>query len=142
MTLIISDENGRREIKNTKGTKAMFNQGGQINFGAEFDNSGEVEIDLRANVSFLEKVTNSGSFNIKDYITESKYQLIEKVIDELEGEQKELLSKVYSSVKENNDKTANSWFKKLVESLKDPSMISSTTMRGIINYLAEILKNN
>lgn len=140
MTFIISDENGKREIKNTKDTKARLNRGGQVNFNAEFDNSGEVEIDLMANVNFLEKVTNSGSFNIKDYITESRYDLIEKAIASSEGEPKELLSKVYSAVKEGNNEEANSWFKKLVRSLKSPSTIAGAAMGGAIDLLMKLFQ--
>lgn len=123
MTFIISPQG----VNNTLGTTAKFNPGGSIKVGGNFQNSGTVEIDVRANLDILGNVLNSGNFNIKDYVTEAQYQIIESAINDLNGEAKEFLQQSYNALKGEDVEKANSWFGKFIGYIKEhPELITSS----------------
>lgn len=123
MTFIISP-NG---VNNTQGTIAKFGGSGSVKVGGNFQNSGDVEIDTRADLTIAGNVLNSGSFNIKDYIAESHYNIIQKAISDLDGEPKELLLETLAGLRNGNDSTAASKFQQFLGYIKNhPEIITSS----------------
>jgi hypothetical protein len=134
MTFIISP----RGVQNTEGTTAKFGNGGSVLIGGNFHNSGNVEVDTRANLSVLGDIINSGNFNIKDYIKENNYKLIENAITDLNGDPKSYLETVYQNLKINNIPEANCFFNRFVSYIKNhPDLIT-----GSIQILLQIFGLN
>ena len=134
MTFIISPKG----VQNTEGTTAKFGSGGSVLVGGNFKNSGNVEVDIRANLTVLGDIINSGRFNIQDYINENNYRLIENAITDLEGDPKNYLETVYQSLKVNNIPEANSYFNRFVSYIKNhPELIT-----GSIQVLLQIFGLN
>ena len=114
-------------VKNTKGTVARFSGGGKVKIGGSFENTGDVQIDIRANLEILGSVVNSGTFSVKDYIAESRYKLIEDAINDLQGNAKNYLQQSYQDLKQGNIESANNWFKKFIVYIKQhPALITSS----------------
>ena len=114
-------------VHNTEGTTTEFNGGGIVKISGNFQNSGDVRIDVRANLEVLGNVVNAGSFNIKDYVAESKYQLFEQAINDLQGDAKNYLQSSYQDLKSGNITSANSWLKRFAGYIKDhPELITSS----------------
>lgn len=123
MTFNISN----RGVNNTEGTTAKFGHVGKVEIKGDFKNSGEVEIDIRANLNILGNLLNSGTFDIKDYITENKYKLIENAINDLEGDAKNYLKSSYDKLKQGNVPEANNWFGKFYSYIKQhPELMTSS----------------
>jgi len=125
-------------VDNTEGSTAKFNGGGIVKIGGHFQNSGVVEIDRRANLEILGNVVNSGTFNIKDYVAEAHYQLLEQAINNLQGDAQTYLASSYKDLKTGNVAGANSWFKKFAGYIKDhPELITSSVqaiLQLFLNY--------
>ncbi|MBI4086576.1 hypothetical protein HY416_01185 [Candidatus Kaiserbacteria bacterium] len=114
-------------INNTEGTTARFGGGGIVKVGGDFQNTGNVQIDVRANLEVLGNVTNAGTFSIKDYIAESQYELLEAAIKDLQGDAQTYLQSSYQDLKNGNVSSANTWFKKFVSYIKEhPELITSS----------------
>lgn len=123
MTFHISPKGGN----NTEGTTAKFNGDGAVKIGGSFQNSGDVQIDVRANLEVLGNVVNAGTFSIKDYVAESQYQLLEQAINELQGDVQNYLRSSYQDLKSGNIPSANNWFKKFASYIKDhPELVTSS----------------
>ncbi len=122
MTFNVS-QNG---VNNTKDTSAKFGVG-SVKIHGGFENTGDVQIDIRANLEVFGKVVNSGIFNIKYYIAESQYQLFEQAINELQGDAQNYLRSSYQNLQSGNILNANSWLKKFAGYIKDhPELITSS----------------
>ena len=114
-------------VNNTEGTTAKFNGGGTIKIGGGFQNSGDVQIDVRANLEVLGNVVNAGTFSIKDYVAENQYKLFERAINDLRGDAQNYLRSSYQDLKSGNMPSANSWFKKFTDYIKNhPELITSS----------------
>lgn len=114
-------------VNNTKGTTAKFGDGGSVKIGGDFQNTGDVQIDVKANLEVLGNVVNAGAFSIKDYVAESQYQLFEQAINDLEGDAQNYLQASYQDLKSGNIPSANSWFKKFAGYIKDyPGLVISS----------------
>lgn len=114
-------------VNNTEGTTAKFNGGGTVKIGGSFQNSGDVQIDVRANLEVFGNVVNAGTFSIKDYVAEGQYQLFEKAITDLQGNAKSYLQSSYQDLKSGNIPSANSWFKKFAGYIKEhPELVTSS----------------
>ncbi len=121
MTFIVSPKG----VKNTKGTSAKFGGGGTVQVGGDFKNTGDVEVDVRANLKITGNVVNSGNFHLKDYVAQEQYRLVENTIRELEGDPKELLQTSYNSLRSGENKKADSNFRKFVNYIKDhPELVT------------------
>jgi hypothetical protein len=128
MTFIINmDEDGKNStIKNTDGTDVSFGPA-KIKINGKFYNSGNVKIDVQANLEIAEDVINSGNFDIKDYVEESNYPIIEDAIAEMSGYPKEELENAYSDIKIGDKKSADNRFKKIVGYFKEhPELVTSS----------------
>lgn len=113
-------------VNNTKGTSARFIDG-SVKIGGNFKNTGDVQIDVRAKLDVLGNVVNAGTFNIRDYVAESQYQLLEQAINDLQGNAKDYLQSSYQDLKSGNIPSANSWFKKFVGYIKNhPELVTSS----------------
>ncbi|KKQ34937.1 MAG: hypothetical protein US52_C0041G0008 [candidate division WS6 bacterium GW2011_GWA2_37_6] len=132
MTFIISP-NG---VNNTQGTLAKFGGGGSVKIGGNFENSGDVEVDIRADLNIIGNVLNSGKFSIKDYLTEEHYKLIEKAILELDGESKELLEETLVGLKNGNNTMATSKFKHFLEYIKNHPEIITSSVQVVLQLLS------
>jgi hypothetical protein len=120
MTFIISPGG----VKNTKGTVAKINGGGRVNIEGSFENSGQVNIDIRANLNVVGRVINSGNFNIQDYITQEKLSLIDAAIRDLGGEPKQYLRKSYEYLKSGDNEQADRWFRRFYSYIaKHPELV-------------------
>lgn len=114
-------------VNNTKGTTAKFGGGGNVKIGGDFQNTGDVQIDIRAKLEVLGNVVNAGTFSIKDYVAENQYQLFEKAIADLQGDAQSYLQSSYQDLKSGNIPGANSWFKKFTGYIKDhPELVTSS----------------
>lgn len=114
-------------VENTKGTSAKFNAGGKVRVGGDFENTGDVQVDTRANLEIVGNIINKGTFSIKDYIAESQYGLIENAISDLQGEAKDHLQQSYQDLKDGEINSANTWFKKFIGYIaKHPELITSS----------------
>lgn len=123
---ITRDKDGSGKVQNTEGTTASFNQG-NIKIGGDFENSGNVNVDVRANLDIIGNVLNSGNFNVKDYVTEKHYEIIESAINDLDGIPREHLSQSYEELKEGNVEGASSKFKQFVDYIKEhPELVTSS----------------
>lgn len=105
-------------VKNTKGTKAKFGANGKVLIRGNFQNTGDVEVDTNANLEILGDLINSGSFNVKDYLGQERYVLIEKAINALDGQAKLYLQSSYGYLKRGEIEKANSYFGRFVSYLK------------------------
>ena len=114
-------------VNNTKGTSAKFNGGGSVKIGGDFQNTGDVQIDVRANLEVLGNVVNAGTFSIKDYVAESQYQLFEQAINDLQGDAKNYLQSSYQDLKSGDIPSANNWFKKFTGYINNhPELVTSS----------------
>ena len=116
-------------VHNTEGTTTEFNGGGIVKISGNFQNSGDVRIDVRANLEVLGNVVNAGSFNIKDYVAESKYQLFEQAINDLQGDSQTYLRSSYQDLKSGDLAGANSWFKKFVVYIKNHPELATSSVQ-------------
>lgn len=123
MTFIVSP-NG---VKNTAGTTAIFGSGGSVQMGGNFENTGDVQIDTRANLTVIGNIINSGTFHIKDYVTEEKFRILEKAITEQSGESKELLQQTLMNLQIGNTLEADDKFQKFVSYIQQhPELITAS----------------
>lgn len=123
MAFIVSS-NG---VNNTAGTTARVNRAGAVRVGGNFINSGNVQIDTKANLSIALDFINKGNFSIKDYVAEEQYKLIDNAIDSLNGESKQLLSQTLLELKKENNEEATNKFKKFLNYIKDhPEVVTSS----------------
>lgn len=123
MTFIVSPKG----VQNTEGTTAKFGGGGSVQIGGNFQNTGIVEMDIRANLTVLGNILNSGNFSIKDYIREDQYKLIENAINQLSGDPKNYLNESYQSLKDNNIQEANNFLSQFISYIKDhPELITGS----------------
>lgn len=123
MTFIISS-NG---VSNTEGTTAKFGAGGIVKVGGNFQNTGNVEIDVRANLQVIGNIINAGNFSVKDYLNEGFYESIEKAIDDLKGEPKKDLQKSYQSFKLGYEDKANNYFRNFFTYIQQhPELVTSS----------------
>lgn len=114
-------------VKNTEGTTAKFGDGGSVKIGGDFKNTGDVQIDVRANLEVLGNVVNAGTFSIKDYVAENQYQLFEAAINDLQGEAQNYLRSSYQDLKSGDIPSANSWFQKFAGYIKNhPELVTSS----------------
>ncbi|OHA70592.1 MAG: hypothetical protein A3F15_02620 [Candidatus Wildermuthbacteria bacterium RIFCSPHIGHO2_12_FULL_40_12] len=114
-------------VNNTEGTTAKFNGGGTVKIGGSFQNSGDVQIDVRANLEVLGNVVNAGTFSIKDYVAENQYQLFEQAINDLQGDAQAYLRSSYQDLKSGNIPSSNAWFRKFADYIKDhPELVTSS----------------
>lgn len=126
----------KKGVNNTDGTTARFNPGGTVKVRGDFQNSGKVEIDIRADLDILGSIINSGDFSIKDYATEQFYQILQSAIRESSGESREFLQNTYKSLGEGREKDATNYFKNFLGYIKKhPELITST-----IQILLQIFK--
>ena len=126
----------RKGVNNTNGTTARFNSGGTVKVRGDFQNSGKVEIDIRADMDILGSVINSGDFSIKDYTTEQFFQILKYAIQESSGESREFLQNTYKSLGEGKEKEATTYFRSFLGYIKNhPELITST-----IQMLLQIFK--
>lgn len=123
MTFIISPKG----VQNTVGTTAKFGGGGSVQIGGNFQNTGNVEVDIKANLKVLGNVINAGNFNIKDYVREDKYKLMKGAINELTGDPKSYLNTSYQNLKRNNIQKANNYFSRFVSYIrKHPELVTGS----------------
>ena len=123
MTFYISPKG----VNNTKGTIAKFGDGGSVKIGGDFQNTGDVQIDVRANLEVLGNIVNAGAFSVKDYVTESRYQLFEQAINDLKGDAQNYLRASHQALKNGDIPSANGWFKKFAGYIKDhPELVTSS----------------
>lgn len=123
---IIRGRDGKGKVQNTESTTASFNEG-SVNVEGDFENSGDVNVDVRANLSVAGNVINSGNFNIRDFVTEKHFEIMEKAISDLSGAPKEYLSQTYEEIKSGNVEKANSWFRKFYNYVKKhPVLVTSS----------------
>lgn len=115
-------------VRNTKGTTAKFG-GGKVKISGDFENAGDVQIDVRANLEILGNVVNEGTFNIKDYVAESKYKLIENAINNLQGNAKTFLQQSYQDLKAGNTENANGWFKKFIDYINQHPELATSSIQ-------------
>ncbi|MBU3924645.1 MAG: hypothetical protein V1732_02175 [Patescibacteria group bacterium] len=116
-------------VNNTNGTIAKFgsNPNGNVKIHGNFQNTGNVQIDVRANLEVVGNIINAGNFSIRDYVREQNYDLIEKAIAELNGEAKNYLSQSYKNIKTGNAAEANNYFKRFINYIKDhPELVTSS----------------
>src|SRR3989344_9146212 len=127
MTFNISSDGVLGEVENTEGTEARFNGGGQVKIRGNFTNSGNVQVDIRANLDILGNVVNSGSFDILDFVTRDKYILFENAIKDLDGDAKLYVQDFYLAVQKNQPEEAKSKFSQFISYLKlHPELITSS----------------
>ncbi|MEK7645332.1 MAG: hypothetical protein AAB391_03390 [Patescibacteria group bacterium] len=123
MTFIVSSKG----VNNTEGTTAKFGSGGTVTIGGDFQNTGSVEIDLKANLKVLGSVVNAGTFSVKDYVAENQYPLFEEAIRSLQGSAKEYLQYSYRDMRNGDLAAADGWFKKFIYYTKDhPELVTSS----------------
>ena len=125
MALNISDTGG---VNHTEGTSMQINGGGSVKIGGDFKNTGEVKVDVRANLEVLGDVVNDGTFSIKDYVAEDKYKYFEQAINDLRGgDAQTLLRSSYEDLRSGNIDGANSWFKKFTAYLQQhPELVTAS----------------
>lgn len=116
-------------VNNTKGTTAKFSDGGSVKIGGDFQNTGDVQIDVRAKLEVLGGVVNAGTFSIKDYVAESQYQLFEGAINDLQGDAQSYLQSSYQDLKSGNIPSANNWFKKFADYIKDHPELATSSVQ-------------
>lgn len=128
MTFIISKDG----VNNTASTTAKFGAGGSVKVGGNFQNSGNVEVDIRANLDILGNLLNSGNFSIRDYVTESQYQIIEAAIADLSGDAKEYLQQSYQSLKREDLEQANNWFGQFIGYIKEHQEVVTSSIQVLL----------
>lgn len=123
MTFIVSPKG----VKNTKGTTAKFGGGGSVRISSGFQNTGDVEIDIRANLDVAGDVINGGTFHIKDYVTEERYKLVEQAIDELKGKPRDYLQYFYTYLQDGEFEQAEGRFQKFFSYVKKhPELVTGS----------------
>lgn len=134
MTFIISNDG----IKNTDGTSAEFNDGGNITFGRDFENSGNVEIDIRANIQFLGKVSNAitGNFNIKDYVNERFITALDVAILDSEGNAHKYLIELKNSIETKNAQDSRNIIKSFIGYLKQHPEMITASIQILLQFLS------
>jgi hypothetical protein len=114
-------------VNNTVGTSAKFNGGGSVKIRGNFENTGDVQVDVRADLEVLGNVVNDGTFNIKDYVTENQYQRFEQAINDLQGDAKNYLESSYQDLKRGDIPSANNWFKKFANYITEhPELVTAS----------------
>ncbi|MAG44859.1 hypothetical protein CL633_03140 [bacterium] len=133
MTLEISPN----KVKNTKGTTVRFGGGknGRVQVGGDFINEADVEIDIRANLDVLGNLINSGKFNIKDYVEEENYKIIEKAIKSLNGKPKGYLNLAYQNLKNRKIDKANNNFRKFILYVKEHPEVVIAPVQSLLQLL-------
>ncbi len=119
-------------VNNTGGTTAKFNGGGTVKIGGSFQNSGDVQVDVRASLEILGNIMNTGTFSIKDYVAESQYQLFKQAINDLRGDAQNYLRHSYQDLKDGNIPSANNWFKKFAGYIKDHPNLATSSVQILL----------
>ncbi|MEA1981205.1 MAG: hypothetical protein U9N54_09555 [candidate division Zixibacteria bacterium] len=123
MTFIISP----KSIQNTKGTTAKFGGGGSVNIGGDFQNIGDVRVDVRAKLSVIGNVINTGSFHIKDHVAKKQYKLIENAIADSDGQARKYLQNFDKHLKDKKFVKAKKGFGKFFIYIKHhPELITDS----------------
>ena len=129
MTLKITvGPNGEKKIEHTPGTTMGIRSAGKIAFNGPFENSGEMNVDIRANLAFMDKVINSGSFDVKDYVGEG-YAVVERAIAELPhgSSAKDELTQALHAMRSNDGAKANGAFSRFLGYIKThPTLITNS----------------
>ena len=106
-----------------------------MRIGGSFINHGSTRIDVSSTLDIAGDVVNNGEFDIRNYVAEARYSVIEDAITSLNGEPKAILQGSYGALRTGEVAKANNLFKSFFAYIKKHPELAVGSVGILIDLL-------